>query len=414
MLFTAAMLFTAGGAAGGTNSMVDTIGQLIGGRVQVDEQGGNIVYTADVEGEDRVNRYLEQLRNGRPLIILQLYVWEVTLDKENGEGINWSYLKLSDIGPGYARLAMNAASSYTSLSQVSGSMSLGAVTSGRLNTSSLTSFLATQGRVQTVSNPQVTFVSGSSATLKIGGKQRYISQVGTITAANTSGTSSSANTNTVSTDSIDTGLTIDVAGSYENGVVFSNLDISLTNLVSLNPTSSGGGTIDLPQTTDEKINTVIRVRPGDNLVMAGLVTSKDTNSRQGIPWGSSIGLPTYGDEQAENRELVVVVKPSVVLFSDKKNIADTRNREQARSLPPPVLVDKNGTATIVVPASAAVTPASAEASANVPSSPPTPLMPSEDGALVDQHMMQRGFSHAFDDLLEPPSANVTAAGGGRP
>ncbi len=302
--------------------MVDAIGQLINSKAQVDEQGGNILYTTDVEGEERVSQYLEQLRNGRPLVVLQLYVWEVNLNKENAEGINWNELKLTGLGPGFAKLALAGSSSFATSAGQSGSFSMGAVTAGRLNTSSLISFLSTQGRVQTISSPQVTFVSGSSAELMVGGQVTYISQVGQLVASNnTSGTTNaSANTgvgtNTVSTSNITTGLSINVAGNYENGIVFANLNLQLTNLVSLNPTNSGGGTIDLPQTSDEKITTVIRVRPGDNLVMAGLVTSSDTNSRQGIPLGEDSRIPQYGDDTLQNHELVVVVKPSVVLFSD--------------------------------------------------------------------------------------------------
>ena len=190
--------------------------------------------------------------------------------------------------------------------------------------------------MQTISSPQVTFVSGSSAELKVGGTQRYISQVGQLVSqTNVSGTTNptpttGVGTNTVNTDSIDTGLTIDVAGAYENGVVFANLDLALTNLVSFNPTQSGGETIDLPQTTDEKINTVIRVRPGDNLVMAGLVTSADTNSRQGLPLGEEARLPLYGDDTLQNHELVIVVKPSVVLFSDKPDTIEANKEERKR------------------------------------------------------------------------------------
>ena len=452
------------GAASTTNSMVQAIGQLVGGKVQVDEQAGNVLYTADVVGEERVSHYLDALRNGRPLIILQLYVWEVTLSKENGEGVNWQNIKLEDIGPGAARLALAGTSAFTSLAGVSGSTSIGAVTTGHLNTNALFSFLSTQGRVQTISNPQVTFVSGGGAELRVGGKLRYISQVGQlVSATNTSGTTnpttnSGLGSNTVSTDSIDTGLSIAVAGSYDNNVVFANLDLSLTNLVSLNPTASGGGTIDLPETSDEKINTVIRVRPGDNLVMAGLVSSADTNSRQGVPLPGDARLPTYGDDQLNNRELVIVIKPSVVLFSDNLSKAEAKQKEEGKPLPDAMLIDKNGakpialaapgingnllppasrpsadmpssllpsaytpgTKPVLVPSGVPQTvpepaPASVPLPASIPVSPvdngqPIPLTDpaagsSTDAAPVDKRMMQRGFSHAFDQLLQPTSAS---------
>ena len=78
-------------SSGGANSMVETINNLIGtDKSQVDDQGGNVIYTTTVDGEDRVSQYLAQLRTGRPLIVLQMYIWEVTLTRENAQGINWS------------------------------------------------------------------------------------------------------------------------------------------------------------------------------------------------------------------------------------------------------------------------------------------------------------------------------------
>ena len=109
--------------------------------------------------------------------------------------------------------------------------------------------------------------------------------------------------------------------------MFANLDLALRNLVSLNPTNSGGGTIDLPQTTDETMNTVLRVRPGDSLVLAGLVTSADTATSQGIPTGEDSALPLYGDVQRNNHELVMIVKPSIVLFADR---IGSRDRQEKR------------------------------------------------------------------------------------
>ncbi|MDE1901711.1 MAG: hypothetical protein KGI37_08720 [Alphaproteobacteria bacterium] len=407
----------------GSNSMVEAINSLIGeGKAQVDQQGGDIVYTTTVDGEDRVSQYLSQLRTGRPLVVLQMYIWEVTLNSENAEGINWSQLSNSTITKG---LTLSGASQLDSLASTTGSMSLGAVTSGIISANAVASFLATKGRVQTISNPQITFVSGTSAQLKVGGTINYISQVGTLLASNVSGTSSGNNSNTsnntVSTSSIDTGLTINVAGSYENDVVFANLGIALKNLVSLNPTSSSGGTIDLPQTSDETMNTVLRVRPGDSLLLAGLVASSDTDAGQGLPVGDAT-VPMYGDNQRQNRELVIIVRPSIVLFSDKKASEEAQKKQNAEPLPDAVVIDARGAHKLALPQARAIPVAAASAApqslspelmASEPNAAPVPEPPASGGdqAPVDQQLMQRGFSRAYNQLLKPDG---TPADGGSP
>ena len=408
-------------SSGGTNSMVEAINGLLGGeKATVDDQGGNIVYTATVETQDRVAQYLAELRTGRPLIVLQMYIWEVTLTRENSQGINWTMLNNTTLTKNLS-LTNNLNSAATTV----GSMSLGAVTTGVISANAVASFLATKGRVQTISNPQITFVSGSTAQLKVGGTQRYISQVGTLTTSNvsgtTSGTSGNSSTNTVSTDSIDTGLTISVVGSYENGVVFANLDLSLKNLVSLNPTNSGGGTIDLPQTTDEKMNTALRVRPGDSLLLAGLVSSSDTGASQGLPTGSDSAIPLFGDEQRNNHELVMIVKPSIVLFSDKSEAEEVKKKETAKPLPDAVVIDKDGSRPFALPqpqpqqpqahpviaVTTSPSPELMQTDLHASSMQDTTLTPSDDGAPVDKKLMQRGFSHAFDQLLKPSGSLST-------
>lgn len=418
---------TTGGASGGasavTNSMVTAINGLLGeDKAQVDDQGGNIIYTTTVDGADLVSRYLHELRTGRPLIVMQMYIWEVTLNRENAQGINWSQFSNSTI----RSLGLSSSQNLTNLAAATGSVSLGAVTSGVISSSSVASFLATKGRVQTISNPQITFVSGTSAQLDIGGKQRYIKQVGT-NLSNVSGNSSSASTNSVDTDDIETGLVINVSGNYESNLVFANLDIKLTTLIALNPTTTSGYIIDLPQTTVEKMTTVLRVRPGDSLVLAGLVSSSDNANGQGLPLGEDATLPFYGDKQANNRELVMIVKPSIVLFSEQKSVDEKKKGEKPEDekLPEPVVIDKDGsrslssalkplpqvptesiTSSMVLPPVSPVSvPDLKTATLTMTQDKPTPLprpLPADTTAdskvAVDRNLMQRGFSQAFSKL----------------
>ncbi len=427
----AASVESVSSAAG--NTMADAISDLSNDKARIDVQGGNIIYTTDTEGEDRVREYLEELRNGRPLVVLQLYIWEVTLNKENSEGINWQHLQFPKIGGHFESLDLSAPASSISAATTD-AVTFGAVTAGKVSASLLASFLSTQGRTQTISNPQITFVSGSSAQFMVGGQTTYVSSVGQLVSATNgiSGTTTGSGaagvgTNTISTSSISTGLSIGVSGAYDNGVVFANLNLSLTNLVggTVPTTTEDGETIGLPVTVNRQVSTIIRVRPGDNLVMAGMVTSNDSNTRQGLPLPGDARLPMYGDDNLANNELVVMVKPSVVLFADKSSSEEARKREEAaKPLPAALVIDKDGTKSMAMPGSVpaapmpattavAIKPESAVSESVVvqPSAAPVQFVPDtgNDNAPVDQHLMQRGFSHAFDQLLQPSSSAASAA-----
>ena len=394
-----------------TNTMADMISELAGEKAKTDAQGGNLVYTTTVDGYEQVHQYLDQLRHGRPLVVLQLYIWEVTLNRDNATGINWKNFDFPEIGGTKQIATISGLTGFSSLT--SPGVSLGATLAGKINAEAVLQFLSTQGQVQTVSNPQLTFVSGSSADFRVGGQQRYISEVGTLSNS-VSGSETSSSNNTVSTDSLDTGLTVNVGGVYEGGVISAVMNLELQDVISLNQTTTESGvTVDLPETSERKVSTSLRVRPGDNLVLAGLVSSRDTNDRDGIPFFGG-HIPMYGRDQIKNSELVVLVKPSIVLFAEAPDAQQPKKKEN-RKKPveiEAVMIDKDGSKPINIPD--APTPSYAPIMAlpaarpelMVPSPAPErlsaiPVSPSPDGAPVDKRLLQRGFSHAFDEMQDP-------------
>jgi hypothetical protein len=315
-----------GGTSTATNTIVEAISQLAGSKASADEAGGNLIYTTDVEGQERVKKYLEQLRNGRPLVVLQMYIWEVSLDSQAGTGINWKNLSIGKIGGNLENIALSSDSALTALT---GGVSMGAVLSGKVSAQVIANFLSTQGVVQTLSNPQLTFVSGSSAEFRVGGTRSYVSSVGQLTSTTTTttpstgsgGTSSGGTgvgTNTVSTDKIETGLKINVNGSYESGVIFSTLSIAITDLIRIDSVNTGSTTLQLPETTNRDFSTVLRMRPGDNVVLAGMTSSRDDLARDRFNVPVLDGVPLRSDDKTQNRELVVLLKPAIVFFADEE------------------------------------------------------------------------------------------------
>lgn len=369
-------------ATGGNakNTIAEAIASLSNSDAQIDEAGGNLIYTTNYEGQYRVAQYLDQLRNGRPLVVLQMYIWEVSLDSDNALGINWSDLKPSGVGGHFEALEL---ASDTAISAITGGVSLGAILRGKVDASLVANFLSTQGVVQTVSSPQMTFVSGSSAEFKVGGTQRYISQVGQLVSSTVSGSSTSAQgvgTNTVTTDEVETGLKINVNGAYESGVIFATLDVKQSDLIRIQSVPSGTTTLQLPETTERSLSTVLRVRPGDNLVLAGMTSSRDTLDRDRLPVPFLGKLPLQSEDKIQNRELVILVKPSIVMFADKAQIAKAVPLETPAS-------------DIPVASSSGRSPTHED--------PETAFSSPPETAVVDGNLIQSGFSSAFHTLPRP-------------
>ena len=417
------------------NSMADAIAKLAATDVQVDGTAGNIIYTAGYDANEKVVAYMEELRSGRPLVVMQLYIWDVTLDSSNSQGINWTSLSFPELGGHSQMVDFNPIT--TGVSAVTGGVNIGAVLTGKVEANLISSFLSRQGLVQNVSNPQLTFVSGTSTSFTVGGKRRFVSSIGASTTNSVSGGSSTGTSgSTVNTEELNTGVTLEVSGSYESGVIVANMSLDLTDFLGFDEVPTGiGSSIQQPRTSNRKLETVLRVRPGDNLLLAGITSARDDLGRDRMPLPIGGGIPMRNTNVVNNSELVILIKPSVVLFADDKMLAEAKRLEQKRPLPEAVVVDGTGarplsfmqeagvlqgqidqatsaaqpaptTATSAAPATAAATTeTSAASSLAAPDFPAGLNVPvgdaGQDVSLIDKGMLQRGLSYSFDQLLYP-------------
>ncbi len=376
--------------ATGDDTIATAIGSLTGGEVTSDTQGGYLLYTTNMTGHLRVQDYLKNLRRGRPLIVLQLYIWDVALTDTYSTGIRWDAPTLlnnlalpggrptkldtfafgNNISSGTpGNLASNIRSG-----ALANAVSFGAVFTGNLDLGLMMSFLSEFGTVEAVSSPQMTFISGMESEFRVGGQRNFISGVGTsssTTGDSTTGGSTSSSGNTVQTDSVDVGLTVQASGRYENGVIFGQLQLDETSLVALREVSSSGTTIQLPETQERALTTSLRLRPGDTMLLAGIRRSRDDTNRRGLP--TPFGqIPMSSTNALENSELVIMIKPSIIRFEDEDDDDQSLGVAATRAPTPEVKkpVEAPMPETVSMPEAAPV--AAAPITASVPVMPTVP------------------------------------------
>ncbi len=77
----------------------------------------------------------------------------------------------------------------------------------------------------------------------------------------------------------------------------------------------------MPETTERELSTQIRIRPGDSLLIAGLVRESDEYDTEGAGFDSPF-IPTSRTALTANTELVFLLKPRVIVYtSDENNLA---------------------------------------------------------------------------------------------
>jgi MSHA biogenesis protein MshL len=283
---------------------VSTLSTITGGDTSVDSLTRSLVYTASHRNHEAAVDYFERLRANTALIVYEIQIWEVQLNDGNKTGIDWDEFafSLGDVDFDLTRDGSPA---------IAGNVGIGAqYTAGSVSIDTVLNFLQTQGAVKTVSQPSLTVLSGSDAKLRIGNSRDYVSEI-----TRTVGVSTADNVS-VTTDTLETGLSIEIGSAWDNGTVYGDLKIELQNLLELEEVDVGGTIIQLPSTSDRALETKLRVRPGDSVIIGGIVEERDDLEQQGLPGGKKPLFTTLKDKSAANSELVFMLKPRVVVYTE--------------------------------------------------------------------------------------------------
>jgi hypothetical protein len=384
-------------STGSYQNIAQGLQAIIGSQPTIDDTTRVMVYSASQKTQKYAEKYFERLRKNTALIIFETHIWEVTLNNENRTGIDWSGLfenrTIFDLNVDFAGGAPTGVASpititptYTGSSDITSSMVL--------------EFIAEQGNVRTVSQPQITVLSGSSASLQVQQRENYVSDISRETDDTTGDVTVTAETSTV-----ETGLSMSITSAWDRATVYGTLAIQLDELLALETfTPSADTELQLPKTTARSLQTQIRVRPGDAVLIGGLVTEKDDYTGSG-PGLMKPVIETARKVATSNTELVFLLRPRVVSFvfgdeSDNLPIADAPKAGFE-----PDNLTKEARSLMEQASSAASLPSGISANALAPVAPvteeedssPVPLMP-EDSA---EDMIINMTEEAADDTVDP-------------
>ncbi|MEB0135322.1 hypothetical protein QN362_08250 [Actimicrobium sp. CCC2.4] len=306
-------------AAGLTNTL-----QFLGAKdPYIDRLNRSLVFRTNRPSLAKIESYLQKIRETRSLIIYDVNIFQVDLKDNSDTGIQWNKLAWAGT-PGLAANpvstattavtpAVAGATAATTASKnignaISGGIAglgLGLVlSSSRFSVDMLINFLQTQGNVKAISRPRLAVISGTKGSLRVGQSTTYVSKVGT-------NFSTSVNQVTTETSDLKTGLDLALFGDFSDNTVYTRIGLSISEIVSLNKFTALGTDLTLPTTADREINTVIRARPGDMILLGGITINRDASDvRRGVTQNGSSDTVTRS-------ELVLALKSKVVYFRSK-------------------------------------------------------------------------------------------------
>lgn len=322
-------------------NMGAALGSITGEEPITDASTRTIVYRASQRTSEIAKRYFQRLRSNTALVIFETYVWEVVLDAGNTTGIRWDAFE----NIGRFNFGVNLAGAADT--NVGSPISIGLPTTGSVNftTGDVLQFISSYGAVKTVSQPQITVLSGSTARLRVADTENYVSSISRTT---TDGGNTTVST---TTDSVDSGFTLEIGSNWDNSTVYGDINILLQENQGIDVFDENpDAVVQLPRTTERELQTQIRIRPGDLLLIAGLVRESDELDREGLGLAEPI-IPTTRTVKTGNTELVFLLRPRVIVFTPQSDktprkesvtapVKTELSAQQAVSSPAEPVVDK--------------------------------------------------------------------------
>jgi MSHA biogenesis protein MshL len=309
--------------------MVKTLG---GTDVFLDKSARMITFRAGSQSFAKIKNYLDMTRKNRSLIVYDTYIWEVILNDASKMGIDWGALPGSvpatalTVGAGAA--ASNARNLLTAglVNASSGGTGLALSFAGsRFSMNLLIDFLRSQGTLNSLSQPKIQLLSGGKATLKDEIATTYVSRIG-----NPSISAGTVIPGSVETSQVKTGVTLEVTGDVSDGTIYSDIALRVSDLIGMGSATVSGSTITLPKTSSREVQTHVRAKPGDTILLAGIQYDKLMSSLN-----SGMGIVRSNQADVLRSELIIVMRPRIKHFvptGDEEKIATKPTQSAAPAL----------------------------------------------------------------------------------
>lgn len=263
------------------------------GRSVIDERTNKVIVFDLPRRLETITNLVASFDEGSRQVAIAVRIVEVTLSDQTQHGIDWRRI-------GHFSLTNSFSSSLTSF----GRINIGALTDDEYYL--LLDFVRTQGDVRTLSQPQVVVINNQEAKFLIGTRQPYVSQ-----------TQSQAEETLVTAESvefIDVGIKLNVTPMInKEGFVTMKIRPEVSS-VSATLTTSEGSQIPVVDTSEAE--TVVKVKDGTTLMVAGLVKDRKTDTVKGIAGLSKIpilgGLFNSRDTLTQRVEFIVFLTPRII------------------------------------------------------------------------------------------------------
>ncbi len=247
-------------------------------------------------------------------IMIEAKIMEVQLNDDSRQGINWKLVNAQVNG-----ISMSAQQAFLNpLSDPSGKAAIAGTPFFRVFAGSkyldinntFIDLLRTYGKVETISNPKIATMNNQRAIIKVTTQDVYFET----TQTNQQGAANP--TVTATAKFVDVGLTLDVMPQIDDkGNIILNVHPIMSEKVdNVTSPASGGGTV--PILNVREVDTIVKVREGETIVIGGLIKNRKSTTDTGTKWLMDIPVIGYlfklNEKESSKSELVIFLTPRII------------------------------------------------------------------------------------------------------
>ncbi|MDP1527222.1 MAG: secretin N-terminal domain-containing protein [Rhodocyclaceae bacterium] len=318
-----------------------------GRAMSVSQMSGTVLVRGMPHEHRTIEKMLKTLQlNIERQVIIEAKIIDVELNAGSQQGINWSNfshgLHRASVGITPTSVTMNQPSTSaftggiiapaTTLGGALGTTLLGAASGNAFsaglgiamqfrNFSALVNFLETQGEVHVLSSPRIATLNSQKAVIKVGTEEPFVSSIVPGTSVVAAGAASSVATPpSLNYQPFFSGIALDVTPRVDDkGDITLHVHAMVNSIQEKEKIASpDAGSVRVPfaVNTINETDTVVKAKDGQVIVIGGLMTERVSDNRGKTPGLGDVpgvgSLFSKGGQQKSKRELVILLKPTVV------------------------------------------------------------------------------------------------------
>jgi MSHA biogenesis protein MshL len=280
-------------------------------RSTTDVNAGLITFVASPAAMDDIALYLDRVTKNAAMINMQIAVIDLRLDREYGQGLDWSRLMASGFSKENAGVVRDQQGLTIETDSFVGTLtgqSASLLTLGEnFSLDVALDLLSTYGETRTDQNLLLSTIAGAPVKISSGSIIPYVSEIGT-------SASEGVSQQSAETDTVESGLKVEVTPRYDasTGVVTTEINVNMSALIAMRQLNAGVGIGELsqPEMQEMSFSNQARLQPGDTVVLGGVVYDSVTDDYSTLT-GFERSKVGHKAHLTDKRALFIVMRPTV-------------------------------------------------------------------------------------------------------